>query len=774
MHRAVLVFAAGSLVASAMAPGAEATRASQDRESTEVIIALAVHSADAVAVADKPVEARVEAVWYGRGAAAERASDRMSQPVSSRAGTRLLLPPGPWGLRANAPGYWGEERQILVDRDPVDVTLGLWPAGTVYGRLAPPRGASPPEALWIFLHPAPGHASSDSPPPSKLRCPVDDRSWTCAVPAGHLDLRFQAAGYVPVFQWDATVRADRTLDLGTMPLVPGSSVYGWVETIDGRDVAGQARVRLVPSAGCTAATERERGRIEGRSFEAVVGERGFFDFGAVPPGAYVIEARAAPYATTRGPVQVVDGQPTQISNPPLVLDRPETLEVYLDPPTDPSGEAWKMALSRVVSSGPGTVPLGAPVAEGPAEIAGWWEAAGLERGRYRLTVRSGEALWFRDDLAVDDEPPPVMLDLHGVAAEGTVTLADEPLEADLTFQDATGAISVSSTSDDAGSFSVLFPHPGTWSAVVKSEASAVHATVRGLTIEPARLDRPSTVRIALHDTVLRGRVTLEDGSPAPDAIVQARSARLGSVETVTSERDGRFEIRGLADGTVSLRARSRGGFESQTVEWTVDGGTEGDDVELVLRRQLRVTGTVASAAGTVPGATVTVQPTDRLSLGVPILTTDARGRFAAPLPAGTGWVQVTAGAPGFALRMLHLPLPADGRLPIQVDQAAGTLSLDLGTPFNWLDPRSPVFTIRHGAAAAPLPALLRWAGRHGVVPESPFRHVEIPELEPGDYSLCWSAHPDRPAGAVELEAGCAAGTLTASGTLTLRRPVGDG
>jgi len=758
-----LIMLAATAEAQAPAPSSE----------TRVTLAFAVHRDDA---RREPVSVAVEALWYGRGERAHAFDDRSLPDVSSRNGTHVVLPPGPWVFRAHAEGYWGEERHVLIDGPTAEVTLGLWPAGTVRGRLTLPRSTPSPDAIWVFLHPAPGHASPGAPPPAKLRCPVEDLAWSCLLPATRLDLRFQADGFVPIFRWAEAVPPHDILDLGTVALVPGSSVYGWVETVDGVNVTGRGTVRLLPRAECALARDDRDGeaeRIKGRSFEATIGERGFFDFGAVAPGAYVLEGEAAPYATARRPVLVLEGEPTQVSNPPLMLDRPETIEVYLDPPVDPTGRSWRMALYRVVRSGAGTVQLGPPVAEGPAEAAGWWEAASLERGDFRLEVRSGdgETLWLRDDLTIDDDPSPVLVDLHGVAAKGSVTLEGEPLAADLSFLDSAGATRLEATSDEEGSFSLLFPHPGEWSASVSAEDVGIHSTVRGIEIKPAKLDTPATVRIALRDTLLRGRVTMEDGTPAGDAVVQARSPAVGTVDTVRTGRDGQFELRGLPEGLCVFRARGRGGFESQTVRRTLGGDSPGDEVELVLRRRLVLTGTVVSAAGSIPGATVTVEPTDRPALGVPILTTDARGRFEAPLPAGTGSIQVMVGAPGFALRMLHIPLPEDGRLPLRVGQAGGTLALDLGAPYGWFDPDSPTFTIRHGAASAPLPALLNWAGQHGSNPQSPFRRVEIPALEPGEYALCWSPRPDQPTGASELEPGCVAGTLTASGTLELHRPV---
>jgi len=736
---------------------------------TPVRVELALHVADTGTETSEPVPATIEARWYGREAKAGLFDTVTSQMVTGRS-AEIALPAGPWVLRAHADDYWGNEVHLIVTEDATEVVLGLWPEGTIAGRLSLPPGSSAPGTVWVFTHPSPEQSPEGAPPPAKLRCPVEDRSWSCQIPAGRLDLRFQADGYVPVFHWNAAVPAGETLELGTMPLVPGASVYGWVETVDRRDLGGRGSIRLTPDAACLAERPDEGRRIANRSLTTSIDERGFFDFGTVPPGSYVIEARAEPYAPASGPVQVVAGQPTQIANPPLVLDYPETLEVLLDPPVDPDGQPWRVALFRVIESGAGPAQIGGAVAAGPAEVGGWWEHRGLERGHYRLEVLSGKRPWYRRAVEVDDDPPPVLVDLHGVPAEGKVTLGGEPLPATLTFEGPEGVTTSEARSDADGEFSILFPHPGLWTAVVSTEDPKLHRTVPRIEVAPDAPDEPAFVRIELFDATLSGRVTTENGDPARDALVQARSLTTGVVETARTGKEGRFELRGLDEGHYDLRARGRGGLESGTLTVRVGGEPPDEERTLVLRQRIKIAGSVLSDAGTIPGATVTVEPIDRASLGTPILVTNARGRFEAPLPAGTGHIQITVGAPGFALRMLRMPLPEDAQVPIRVDQAAGTLVLDLGEAVSWLDPETPAFTVVHGQASKPLPSLLRWAAQNGAAPETPAREVEIPWMEPGHYALCWSSPGARRDQVSNIEPGCVEGYLSISGRLELARP----
>ena len=708
-------------------------------------------------------QVRAVAVWFGKGQVEPR-----SAPVSSTAPSGIELPPGRWSLQAEAAGYWGATEYLDVGAEGKEVTLDLWPAGGAEGGFLLPEGERPPKEVAVFFRPAPGSPLALL-PPSKAECPVTDGTWRCTLPAGLLDLRFQADGFIPRYQWGIAVPRGRTVSLGRFDLARGSAVLGWVVTADRSRVVEGTRVEIRPRMGANIRQEGEEKRVQSLQFSAPVNERGFFQVDGVPPGAYVVEVSQAPFAPATATVRVIAGEVTEVANPPLVLDLPKMLEVFLSPPVDPDGEPWSVRLAQLDRS---TMAMKSFATE-LADEAGAWTKPGLAKGDYLLKVgpKSGDT-WLTQELEIDDDPEPLYLDLKVVKVVGTVRWGKNPLPATLTFGGRFGSSKITAKADEEGRFELNLPKPGDWPVWISSDVPPVARELEKVRIEPKPGKEMAEVNLVLPDTELRGRVVDESDKVVPKAIVSVKSSDTSEplVQDWADEK-GRFALVGLPAGKLLVSADGGEERYSDLVPVQVTEGSKAGEVKLVVRAQVRITGTLVSAAGPVPGARIKAAPAGVPYFGVRSVSSDAQGRFELSLTPSAREMFIAVAAPGFAFRMLRLPVPADRQLTLGVEQSVGTLILETDTPH--LNPESdgPVVYLFHQGSVEGLPLLDAWALSSGIVPENPAVST-VPAMEPGGYRACWVLPAER-AGldfGVVPQGRCAEGFLSPNGELRLKLP----
>jgi hypothetical protein len=724
----------------------------------------------AAGVPPAPFKATGHAVWFGTEKVAP-----VDFALETGKPATVTLRPGRWVLRADAPAHWGAPFELAAGEGGSPVTLDLWPAGIVEGGFSLGEEVRPPARLSAFFRPAPG-AAAPSPPTSKTDCVLERDLWRCTVPAGSLDLRFQAPGFIPRYLWGVQVAPGATVRPGRLDLRQGSAVQGWVVTADRQPLGEGTRVTLRPRLSGPIQDPGERKRLESLHFEAPVNGRGFFQVEGVPPGAYLIEARHPRYAPALSSIRVVPGQVTEVVSPPLLLDLPKTVEVFVDPPLDPAGQSWSLRLQRLDKDSSVVDTL----FQEPVAADGSWRKAGVTPGQYLLRILRGDGeTWWTESLGVGENPAPAYIRMDVVTVKGRVLFGRKPLAAArIVLGGRFGASRIEAQSDDKGRFEVFLPRPGAWPVYVSADEPKVEREFPRIKIQPPAGKHVADLELKLPNTVLRGTVVDEQNVPIPQAIVTAMSDGEVQEEQVQERTDaeGKFEFRGLLPGPALLQADAG---EDRVADPTSIDVKDAEDSDLkswilIARPRLRISGTVVSPAGPVPGARVKAAPAGLPYIGVRSVTSDAQGRFELRLPRKTQEILVSLGAPGFTYRMRRLPVPENRTLTLGLEQTGGTLVVQTEHPLDLTDPNAPMVYLLHQGAVEPLPALLGWAASAGAPHDGSARMI-VPNLEPGAYQACLVL-PSEWAGlsfGVLPKGRCAGGFLSANGELALSVPGGS-
>ncbi|MGH9460292.1 MAG: hypothetical protein ACRD1X_03690, partial [Vicinamibacteria bacterium] len=256
----------------------------------------------------------------------------------------LSLRRGLWTVAAMAQGYWGGPQEVLAGhgQDSTELRLSLWRAGRLRGSI--PTGAEPelPREIGVKFSRTLTQGSSQEMPSGEVLCPIEAGVWSCGIPVGEFDLRLVSRGFIPQYIWGAKVSADRTLDLGSIPLRRGASVVGWVQTHEGLPDPESCTVELRTVDASPVVLRAENGSRE-KLFEASVNDRGFFQIKDPPPGRFLLVAKQPGFADASVSLQVLEDREAELAQP-LLLTPAERLEVFIQPPTDPSGTLWQVTV----------------------------------------------------------------------------------------------------------------------------------------------------------------------------------------------------------------------------------------------------------------------------------------------------------------------------------------------------------------------------------------------------------------------------------------------
>jgi hypothetical protein len=509
-------------------------------------------------------------VTLGRPAEAER-----EFPVAPGS-WRLDLPVNrAWRLRAEAPGYWGPGIEA-VPPTTGEVILQLFPTGILRGELAVTAAEAIPPAIELgFEGDAYGRSGAEIPPGTVL-CPVSQGMFRCEVPAGTLNLTLAGDHWVPQRRWEFRVGRDVLHDLGLIELELGGTVWGWLELEGAGAPSEECEVRLIQRRSAPGGA----GGTVGPS--AAINPDGSFEFNGVPGGEVVLTASQPDYLpATSPPIEVLRGQTVQMPQP-LVLRLPATLELFFTPATGPGGRGWRFRVARLdPDSAKPTKTI-----SGEAGEDGIWVEDGLEPGRYQITLTEKlGAKGFSEEIELPGGRTTVPIDLPILTVEGQVLLADEPLAARVHFSRPEDKLAASFQSDETGFFRGLLPQEGTWQVRVDAPDERIRRSLDSIEVWAQGSSGVAVVDIILPGTVLEGEVTDLFGNAVAQASVriQRRGAqvRVGSGSYRTDEQ-GRFRIRGVEPGSVSVMASS-GRLRSQWFHLVLYEGQAVRDLQLVVK-----------------------------------------------------------------------------------------------------------------------------------------------------------------------------------------------
>lgn len=675
-------------------------------------------------------------------------STNSAVPVEADAalnGMVLNLGSGVWQVQASASGYWSQETEVSVGRQSPEVQLSLWPAATLRGEVLTTEGEPLPRAVVIRLSAAPASVEKANTPqtsvsnsgkpgrvPShaELLCPVDHGAWSCLGPVGIFDLRMEASGFAPRYEWDKNLNAAGNIDLARTVLRRVASVFGRAVGKDGSDPPSPCRAILRPDLerhgpGDSGAPTGEA------SFSVPLTSRGYFQVVGVLPGKHILDVVCAGASGFRELGVRADGE-TRI-DPPMRLED-LTLDIAITPKVDPEGKPWLLTVDT-------TAPRYRRVANKAATSAdGSWQRHGLITGSYRVTVNSADGTrWLQHDFNLGARSKPLTLRLTSVKVAGRVRLSSQPVSARLVFfNDAIGA-SVILKSESDGRFQGLLPvtpnvqETSSWTVEAHVTRPPVNQRLLGVNV-PVGSRATTWLDLELPTIAVRGSVVSADGQPQHDVEVAFENS--DGVRTTTSTDDaGNFEMPDLPPGKYTAVADSPEGSSDRT-PFEVVKGIE-SDVKLVLNPSMHAVFYVVSSNGPVANAAVQVW----IAPGVPraFAHTDQDGRFEVALPPATTEVGMTVGGPGYALKLTRMKVPSDddespdSANTITLDDSGGKLVMNVQPSGSNRDSAGTLYLVHDGAIQEAL-TVAGWgtnqAGSNGNGP------AVVGAIEPGKYALC--------------------------------------
>lgn len=669
-----------------------------------------------------------------------------------------------WQVRTESADLWSSPRWIAPNPDGSERTelLRFFPAATIRGTLTSQQEVGPLSTVDLRLGAAP-EASSPKPSLTLVECPVEQMRFRCRVPAGRLDLRLRAEKFIPFYLWDVEVPGGQDLDLGAFPLKVGSSVVGWVQTEDSKPAAA-AVVRLEPQ---TLGLPADRGQLQSLmevALETRTNARGFFQLTEAAPGMFVVTAKQTDLVSASRPgIEVRPDLEAQVLDP-LVLAKPLTARLMIDPPTAPSGHPWVLQFSIK----PDIEGLQGQVFRGETSSDGIWQGNGLSKGTYTLVLADGDLRWSFEDLEVSPNHTELQVRAPGVRIQGTVRLGKEPLQATLWFGGRSAARRARFVSDQEGRFEGLLPEEGIWAVELVSEAEGLRLKLDMIEVQKLPGAEHAKVEVRIPNTKVRGRVVDERGQPVAQAsILMASFGRPGS--KAESDSEGNFEVRGLPAGDIVLRAE-KGEGESEWQQAHLAEDQESPELRLVLLARVAIHGQVLSSHGPVPGAQIlaTAELGPARAASGDTAVSGASGEFKLRLPASTHMMHLSVLAPGYATRMMLIPLSSQPLL-ISLEPTGGTLIFDFGDLTRHELLRLGAGLLFHGGSFVPLGGTLRWAQLQRT-PQPDTHKLVLANMEAGEYLLCVGGASFGPAGPEPQPSQCSRGYLNPLQELVLTLP----
>lgn len=598
--------------------------------------------------------------------------------------------------------------------------MRVWRTGVITGRAVAAKGVELPESFSAYVESPPQPMQSPPVPRgTKFLCPIaQDGAFHCELPAETLDLAFRSKGLTSHYRWGVAIKPGEKTSLGTLTWKRGASLVVWLDRQSAQSTKGEAiAVMTRMTAGPPSV---ESARLSAPVAETKFTERGYAQLAPLAAGTYRLSVSAPGFSTTSlAPIEIYEGNESVLRKP-IVLEPPITIALAIEPPLDAHGRPWKVQFDRRPDPG---ASLGSGHREAVAAEDGTVEFDSQSPGRFHISIRDadGNRVAFRDVVISSAADAFQRIAIEQYLVRGTLTLGDDPLEAEIFFGTEDGSERVAMKSDPDGAFKGALPRLGPWPVEVRQEAEAV----RHIRVVQVAADEDLDIRIPSGS--ISGRVVDSEGNPAPGAMVMiGYAAPFG--RSIEADSRGEFRVRGVG-GRVTLSAQARrtqGGSAQLAIE--VAEGSEVRDITLRLVDPRDVSGRVTVAGLPQAGASVTATPAGGGE--VRRATTDLDGRFTLSLREDVPSAHFTIAVAGRTIAAFHRPL-SNEPLAFDIEPVGGDLTVILNE-------KSEKFVIYLNGAPLGLQELFAWAEAHGgdLLQGNPADRLRIPSVARGVARAC--------------------------------------
>jgi len=418
------------------------------------------------------------------------------------------------------------------------------------------------------------------------------------VPPGWYLVSASAQGFAPSTTFAEVGAGTASVRL---ELVSGASVSGRVVDAGGAPVAG-AKVRYEGVSDWTQSPDDS----------IATDADGRFQIAALPAGSFRFEARHDEHAPGVTETIVLDGA-TARDNVTIRMNPSATIDgLVLDAARTPV--PWARVRVREVTAG---LPM-QRTRQATADAHGKFRVAGLPRTAMNV-VALGEqttSKTARVDLAASATGRvELVLDVEGLIAGTVVDGKGEPIDGAQVWAEPDA--NAGGSSDDAhlrgeqvsltdgtGAFSFHGLTPGRYKLYTQPPGSSPDYDTLVLRPEVTAQAGDRAVRIVLPgDGAVTGKITFADGKPV--TLFIAGLGGWGSARTVTTKKDGAFELRDLPPREYRITFRGNGFAEKSLDPITVAPGKTSDVGTITVQAGRSISGRVVDAQGVpVAGATV--------------------------------------------------------------------------------------------------------------------------------------------------------------------------
>jgi len=295
-----------------------------------------------------------------------------------------------------------------------------------------------------------------------------------------------------------------------------------------------------------------------------------------------------------------------------------------------------------------------------------------------------------------------------IAVEGEVFLGDAPLEAELWFGGRYGNRRLHTRSDEDGKYRIHLPQAGKWATAIQSDSPKVTRTLRDVDVPESGDTEPVVVNLRIPDTRIFGKVSDEGMFPVADAIVTVIDYdRLERPASTRTDDSGSFEFVGLGPGELQVFAVA-GDLRSEEEIVSLDEDRAQRRLLLTLQKGDRITGTLTSPIGPVPGAMLALVPEGNPNGHQK--ATDVRGQFTVRVPPGTTAIDFVALPPGHPLTVGR-GLIQEGKVRLETAYQSGSLLIPggIGALAKTAQPGGSLVIFREGVMIE-LGLLAEWQG----------------------------------------------------------------